>query len=290
LRDVDFKMTGNQVLKTIKERQSVRSFLDKIIEDEILNQIIDAGIRAPTSGNLQPYSLVVVKDKDKKEIIAQKTYQKFIKNADTLIFLILDFHRIGRWAKLSKSPFAMGKSLRHFLTAFHDVICCAQNMVIAAESLGIGSVFIGNVIELSEEFQEILNLPSLTFPSALLCLGYPDKIGKRTKRLATEVIVHRETYQSPDDDVIRKWYDEKYDDKKLELDEKLIWLYLNVVLCSLGEDAYCKAKEDLEKAGGLNIPQYLFGIQYQAHAMPKVGYKIRLDLIKAGFDCFKDEL
>jgi len=184
-------MKENQIIKTILDRSSIRAFREKKIEQDILDKIIEAGERAPTSGNLQPYSIIISRDKAKKEFLSKVTKMKFIEDADVLLFFILDFARLERWAKLNDAPFVMGKSFRHFLTSVHDTICCAQNIVIASESYGLGSVFIGKVIELYQELKGYLELPRLTFPVALLCLGYPDKkIDKKTSRLPKGAILH----------------------------------------------------------------------------------------------------
>ena len=164
----------SSVFEVLINRSSLRNFRKKIIKKEILKKIITAGIRAPNSGNLQPYSIIVSKDKMLKEQLAKSTGQNFIVNADTLLFFLLDFYRLKLWAKNNDAPFVMEKSFRHFLTGVHDLICCAQNVVIASESMGIGSVFIGKVIELYDDLKKRLNLPELTFPLALLCLGYPE--------------------------------------------------------------------------------------------------------------------
>ncbi|MBU1627829.1 nitroreductase family protein, partial [bacterium] len=260
------------------------------IDKDTLDKIIEAGIRAPTSGNLQPYSIILARDAEKKSFIAKVTSMKFIEDTDLLMFFILDFARLKMWAELNKAPFGMGKSFRHFLTSVHDVLCCAQNVVIAAESFGIGSVYIGRVIELYQELKKILNLPKLTFPIALLCLGYPDKRrSERTPRLSHEAIVHSEAYQQADDEKINSWFDEKYKGKRIKLSDKSKWLYLNVIRTALGERKYREAVKELDKTPSLNLPQYFFGIQYPVHVMPKIGYMIKLDLIEAGFECFRDE-
>jgi len=280
----------NFTLKTILKRRSTRSFQKREIDKETIEKIMEAGIRAPTSGNLQPYSIILVRDRDKKEFLSRVTRMRFIENAALLLFFILDFARLKRWSELHDAPFVMEKSFRHFLTSFHDVICCAQNMVIAAESLGLGSVYIGKVIELYQELKDVLALPKLTFPVALLCLGYPEgKGGKQTPRLPIGSILHEERYKNPEDEEIISWFEGKYEGKKFELTEKSIWLYLNVIKTALGEKKYEEAKKRLSGTPFLNQSQYLFGLQYQAHVMPKIGYKIMLDLVEAGFECFRDE-
>jgi nitroreductase len=281
---------NNTTLKTILERESIRSYHKKEIDKETLDKIIEAGIRAPTSGNLQPYSIIISRDEEKKAFMSKVTGMKFIEEADLLMFFILDYARLKRWSDINKAPFQMGKSFRHFLTSVHDVICCAENIVIASESLGIGSVYIGRVIELYQDLKKILQLPKLTFPVALLCLGYPNKKrNQKSSRLSHEAIVHSETYQVAKDEKITNWFDEKYKAKRIELTDKMKWLYLNVIRTALGDKKFRETTKELEKSSSLNLPQYFFGLQYPIHVMPKIGYMIKLDLVEAGFECFRDE-
>ena len=280
----------NKILKTLLDRCSCRSYKKKKIDKDILDKIIKAGERAPTSGNLQPYSIILARDTTKKEFMSKVTGMKFIEDADVLLFFIIDFARLKRWAELNNAPFVMEKSFRHFLTSVHDIICCAQNIVIASESFGLGSVYIGKVIELYKELKAILQLPKLTFPIALLSLGHTEKKKEKlTLRLARDSILHDETYEQADDKMIISWFSEKYKSKKIDLSDKSKWLYLNVIRTALGEKKFLEAKEELDEKPCLNIPQYLFGIQYQSHVMPKLGYKIKLDLVEAGFECFQDD-
>ena len=136
----------NDVMKCLYERASVRSFTDKEVTDEVLRSIIDAGCHGATGGNLQPYSIIEIRSQEKKQALMDTgTMQPIVKNAPVNLLFCIDWHRIENWAKANKAPYVLRESYRHFWIAFQDTIIAAQNICTAADSLGLGSVYIGTV-------------------------------------------------------------------------------------------------------------------------------------------------
>jgi FMN reductase [NAD(P)H] len=115
----------NKTVKLLIERASCRSFSDEKIPLEILNFILSAGIHAPTGGNLQPYSIIKIENKDNIQKLARMCNQDFIKEASVLLLFCIDWHRIERWATLEAAPFTATSSFRHFWISFQDTIISA---------------------------------------------------------------------------------------------------------------------------------------------------------------------
>jgi len=164
----------NKTIRLLHQRASCRGFSDKKIELDVLQYILESGVRAPTAGNLQPYSIIKIeKDETKQKLVELCEGQSFIAKAPVDLLFCIDFHRLKRWTELEVAPFTATNSFRHFWVSLQDTVICAQNICTAAESLGLGTVYIGSVLECFRELQEMFQLPKKVFPVVLLCLGYP---------------------------------------------------------------------------------------------------------------------
>jgi hypothetical protein len=123
-----------------------------------------------------------------------------------MIVAVVDTYRLKRWFELNDAPFYFNESCNLFI-GFWDAIVALQNVVIAAESLGLGTVYLGEV--LSKDLGQILGTPEYVFPAGLVAVGYPDETPDLRPRLPLEAVVHRNGYQVPADDEIRAFYREK---------------------------------------------------------------------------------
>jgi nitroreductase len=210
----------NNTLKILNERVSLRRYKDQDIKEKHLNQILDSAMRAPTAGNMMPYSIIVVKDKKKKEILSETCdNQPFIAKAPVLLVFVADFKKtydyfdvcdLKEYCKKEnikyKSP-----NLASLFLAFNDALIAAQNAVIAAESLNIGSCYIGDIVENYEIKKELFELPQYVLPVAMLTLGYyPDDYKKRkSDRFDKKYVVFNETYKKLDEKELKDMYKTK---------------------------------------------------------------------------------
>ncbi len=186
----------NDTLRLLIDRSSCRSFSDRKIPDHVLNLILEAGTHAPTGGNLQPYSIIKVENPDTKALLAALNEdQSFIETAPVDLIFCIDWHRIARWAEIECAPFTAHQSFRHFWISFQDTIIAAQNICTAADAVGLGSVYVGTIIDRLREHRDLLQLPDKVFPVVLLSLGYPKVRPSAKKKLGVSAIVHDETYQ-----------------------------------------------------------------------------------------------
>lgn len=277
----------NETLKLLLERGSCRNFLDKKISPDILQLVLTAEIHAPTGGNLQPYSIIKIEKDETKRRLAKLGGQSLIAKAPIDLLFCIDWHRIERWAKLEVAPFTATSSFRHFWVSFQDTIVCAQNICTAADSLGLGSVYIGTILEFFLELQDMFQLPKGVFPVVLLCLGYPKTKPPPQKKLGVNVIVHEERYEEVEDQKLIDAFDEKYLGLKIEITKERLETIEQVCREANGEEFARRCVKRIKENGYINPTQRYFGLHYRANSMPK-GNDTYLKLMEEfGFNWFK---
>ncbi len=256
-----------EALTVLKNRYSHRKFIDKPLEDEVLNEILEVGLAAASGGNLQPVSIIKVQGTEKKNQISKICNQGFIKDADTLLVFIADYYRMKQWAMVEKAPFGREQAFRDFIIAIEDVMCMAQSIECAANLLGVGNVYIGTVNAKYDEMKELLNLPKLTIPLLITCLGYSDDKGMNRVKLEKDVVIHEESYQTlSDEEVKERVVDYKYNNWIQKLEGEALDKYLKhfeeVALEVNGEEWASKVVAKIKEQGGINRAQYRFGWHY----------------------------
>jgi nitroreductase len=281
----------NETLKLLNHRASCRSFSDKKIPAEILELILESGIHSPTGGNLQPYSIIKIEEIENKKKLAELCgNQKWIEEAPTNLLFCLDWHRLQRWAEQEIAPFTANCSFRHFWISFQDTIICAQNICTAADSLGLGSVYIGTVLECFRELKSMLGLPQGVFPVVLLCLGYPKVKPQPKRKLRTDVIVHNEKYHKTEDKALLEAFDKKYPELKVEITEERLAKISEVCRKVQGEEFAKKCIQKIKENGYINPVQRYFGLHYQADIMPENNDEYLQIMEEFGFYWFKKYL
>lgn len=199
----------NQTIKELFERKSVRVFEDKEISMEDKQLILEAATMAPTAGNQQLYTIVDVTSPDLKEkLVKTCDNQPFIADAKMVLVFCAD---CKKWHDGFKEAGAEPRNpgVGDMLLAVSDTNIAAQNAVTAAESLGIGSCYIGDIMENCEEQRELLHLPKYVFPAAMLVFGYPtqqQKDRKKPERVNLKHIVHENTYREMDGNELREMF------------------------------------------------------------------------------------
>lgn len=191
----------NPIITSLLERTSVRSFEDRPIPEDLRTLIIDAALHAPTAGNQTLYTILDIRDqttKDKLAVLCDN--QPFIATAPMVHVFMADCRRwpaIFRTAGIEPRDPGMGD----LMIALADGIIAAQNGVTAAWSLGIGSCYIGDILEQREKLTELLSLKPLLVPAAMVVYGYPTEQQKQRRkplRFSQELIVQRDRYTDPD--------------------------------------------------------------------------------------------
>lgn len=278
----------NRTMRLLLERASCRNFTDRKIPPRVLERILEAGIHSPTGGNLQPYSIVKVEEKSTKRRLTELCGgQTWIDRASVDLLFCIDWYRIERWARLEVAPFTATSSFRHFWISFQDTIICAQNICIAADSCGLGSVYIGTVLECFRELQEMFQLPKGVLPVVLLCLGYPKTVPKPRRKLGPEVIVHNEKYCEVADQHLKDAFNEKYLDLRTDITDERIEVISDVCTKVHGEDFARSCAERIRENGYINAVQHYFGLHYRADLMPENNDDFMELVEDFGFSWFK---
>jgi len=172
----------NEVIKIINNRCTVRAYDSKPLSQKDIDMIVHAAMRAPTAGNMMFYSIIEVKDQIKKEkLVKTCDNQPHIAKAPLVLIFLADMQRWYDYYAASGIPeLCIENNLVYrtpdesdLLLACCDALIAAQNAVIAAESMGIGSCYIGDIIENIETHREMFNLSKWVFPITMVCFGYP---------------------------------------------------------------------------------------------------------------------
>jgi len=196
----------NKVIECLTNHKSIRKFKSEVIEPDKMETILHAGTRAATGGNLQFYSFIVVDDDAKKAELNRAIESKLIEtsNAPAVIIALVDLHRARRWLTLhSDRPVVVNRPYNFFMGIW-DALIALQNVVVAAESLGLGTCYIGSAVEMN--IHEIFGAPEFVFPAGMIVLGYPDHSPELSKRLPLDAVVHKNQYRLPTDDDLKTWY------------------------------------------------------------------------------------
>ncbi len=202
----------NEIIKSLYERKSVRAFDEKMVPQEIKDLLIDATLQAPSGGNQLMYSIIDVTSQELKDKLSKSCdNQPFIAKAPLVFVFVADKTRWTRSYKLAGSePVPLGAG--NLLLATTDTAIAAQNMVVAAESLGLGSCYIGDILENCETHRELLNLPEYTVPVCMLVIGYPtqqQKDRKKPQRFDKKFLVGENSYPHLSDEELIECYEER---------------------------------------------------------------------------------
>lgn len=187
----------NAVLETMLAHRSVRGFLPESLPDGTLDLLVAAAQSASTSSNLQVWSVVAVEDPDRRSRIADLAgKQQFIRDAPLLLVWLADLARLNAIAADRQTQVEGTHYLEGFILGVVDAALAAQNALVAAESIGLGGVYIGAMRNQPEAVARELNLPPQVFAVFGMSIGWPDP-AKDTgikPRLPRNVVLHREQY------------------------------------------------------------------------------------------------
>lgn len=165
------------LIDIIKSRRSVRNFLQKSIEKEKEERLIEALIWAPSAGNLQSRKFYFIKSKEKKEELARAAYsQNFIALVPLVVVGCADLRIKNQYGKRGEE-----------LYSICDVCVAIENMILEAVEIGLGSCWVGAFDE--KEVKKILNLPDYLRPIVIVPIGYFDKIPNLPYRKSKDELI-----------------------------------------------------------------------------------------------------
>lgn len=201
----------NPVIHQLQNHYSIRDFQEKPLSTEQIQELVKSAQAASTSSFIQAYSIIGINDIEKrKKLSAIAGNQPYVVKTGQFFVFVADLARHERIAqKLGSSSEALS-STEKMLVAIVDASLAAQNMAVAAESMGLGVCFIGGIRNAIEETADILELPPYTIPLFGLTVGYPVQSSKPKPRLPEAAIYHEDSYQFKDDSIAA--YDETIQD------------------------------------------------------------------------------
>lgn len=216
----------NGILEALHKRKSVRVFTEEEISPEDRESILQAALQAPSAGCQLLYTILDITDQGKKEKLAELCdHQPFIAKAKLVLIFLADCRKwLSFYREAGLGPREPGAG--DLLLAVEDAVIAAQNSVTAAESLGIGSCYIGEVMEHAEEMRELLSLPAYVYPACMLVFGHPTKQQeerKKPERFALSDMVCENAYQDKGSSEIRAMFAGKTGAKSYEAWMEAFW-------------------------------------------------------------------
>ncbi|HSV88918.1 MAG TPA: NADPH-dependent oxidoreductase [Bacteroidales bacterium] len=209
----------NPTIKTLLEHRTIRNYSSDPINDDMLKAILEAGFRASTTGNMQVYSIIVTRDAEKRKELCKLHFgQKMVEQAPVLLTFCADFNRFNKWCQQRDAGPGYDNFLS-FFTAAIDALLVAQNVCVAAESLGLGICYLGTTTYQADKLIDFFNLPTGVVPITTVVVGYPAENPEMADRLPADGLLHYETYHDYTTQDIDRIYKEK---ESLPLTAKLI--------------------------------------------------------------------
>ncbi|WP_024871058.1 oxygen-insensitive NADPH nitroreductase [Tolumonas lignilytica] len=194
----------NETIKLMRAHRSIRAYTGEPISSEQLDIILAAAQQAPSSSFLQAVSIIRITDKQiRQQIMHLAAEQPYISEAAEFLLYCADFNRHVQIAPEAKTGF-----VEQLLIGAIDAAMMGQNMLVAAESLGLGGVFIGAVRNHPAEISKLLGLPELVIPLFGLCLGHPAQDPQIKPRLPKALMLHENHYQ-PVNRAVLEQYDQE---------------------------------------------------------------------------------
>ncbi len=210
----------NEVIELLMGRRSVRAYEEREIPLEIRERILESAIRAPTAGNMVLYSILEVEEQGiKDKLVETCDNQPMIAKAPFVLIFLADFRKwmdyfdicdvkaINEMREIEEYRPGAGD----FMLCVSDALIAAQNAAVAAESFGVGSCYIGDIMENYEVHREIFDLPDYTFPVGMLCFGYPTESQLKrplTTRFPRESVVFKDRYRRLGREEFHRMYSE----------------------------------------------------------------------------------
>jgi len=192
-----FVENASQLLQILFDRKSIRKFRSTPIADSVAKKIVEMGQRAPSACNLQTYSVIWVKDGEIREKAWNACFvPNAIRKAPLLFVICADIRRLIKVLDYLDHDHCLkhGQGYAKKLMSIIDATLVAENMTIAAECYGLGSLFIGSALA-NKKVVQALSLPKGVLPLTLLCIGYPDEQPPTRPRWPLKSILHVDKYR-----------------------------------------------------------------------------------------------
>lgn len=190
-------------------RRTVRQYTSKRVPDGEIAEMIEAASHAPTTGNMQLYSVVVTRSDEGKAALAPAHFnQPCLAGASAVLTFCADFNRFVKWCEMNDADPGYD-NFQSFISAMLDTVIVAQQFCTIAEMRGMGCCYLGTTAWNAPQIADALGLPTLVVPVITVTLGYPDGDTAVSDRLPVEAIIHAEHYTDYTDEAIARFYTPK---------------------------------------------------------------------------------
>ena len=243
-------------------RCTIRNFSSENISNELLENLLEKASHAPTTGNMQLYSVIITEDKEKRKALnAMHFNQPASVNANKILTFCADFNRPEKWCYLRNAKPGY-RNFQSFITALIDATIFTQQFNTIAELNGIGCCYLGTTPYNAPQIAELLELPDLVIPVASLAIGYPENDNAiKSERLPISGIIHMESYKDYNDDKINQIYNEKENrevNKKFVVEnnkETLAQVFTDIHYNENNNTIFSKLYYDFIEARGYSFPK-----------------------------------
>ena len=244
--------------KYFTERRTIRRYSEREVDNELLTKMIEAASHAPTTGNMQLYSVIVTRDAEKKAALAPCHFnQPSVMGASVVLTFCADFNRFVKWCEASDAKPGYD-NFQSFMTAVLDTALFAQQFNTIAELAGLGCCYLGTTTYNAPDIAHILDLPKRVVPVTTLTVGFPEGDSEVSDRLPVDAIIHSEKYRDYTPEDIKNIYAEK------------------------------EAREDSQRFvaenGKTSLAQVFTDVRYTRDANEHFSKVYRDFIVKAGFD------
>lgn len=215
----------NSMVQNQLNHRTIREFKNERIPKEVFEQLMEVARRTPTANGMQASTIIQVTDPEKKKEIAAVCKQEYVARAPELLIFVADQYRNYKIAEEKECREPSARDMDRFFQSFTDACLTAQNIVNAAESMDLGAVYLGSVLNDAEKIIEILNLPEFTMPVVGLGIGYPNQSPQLKPRMDMKLRLFENTYNKFDnyleeikdyDEEMQTYYDLRDANKRVD--------------------------------------------------------------------------
>ncbi len=190
-------------------RRTIRRYTDQDVPQELLEALIAQAAHAPTTGNMQLYSVISTRSLEMRTALSPLHFnQPQVIGAPVILTFCADLNRFSAWCAINEAD-PCYDNMQSFIAAAIDTIAFAQQFNTVAELAGLGVCWLGTTTYNAPQIAQLLELPELVVPMITLTVGYPAEEGTDVGRLPVEAIVHKEKYEPWTNDRISNMYSEK---------------------------------------------------------------------------------
>ena len=215
----------NKTIETQLNHRTIRKFKDTPISQDTLNTLFEVANRTASSNGMQSFSIIRITDLEKRREIAKVCNQYYVEDAPELLIFIVDAYRNAKISEEMGEDLNAKRDMDRFFQGFTDGCIAAQNIHVALESLDMGAVYLGSILNNAQRIIEILELPKYTFPILGTGFGYPDEMPTLKPRMDLSLKVFENKYVVQDnyleslkdyDKEFETYYDLRIPDRPLD--------------------------------------------------------------------------